>query len=163
MEGYAASLDDFGKGMMLHATINRVGPGWGASGGVNFIYVTGVSTPHQLNGHQQGEGDFNLSLGPNWGKAAKGAAKIKKLQPLIDVVKRIGAKTPSSLKKALGNDPDRWVELMEAGSSVKEYLGIDPNGEPNVFIFGVPFAGGGVEASWFYGLSNFEAVWDFTE
>jgi hypothetical protein len=32
-----------------------------------------------------------------------------------------------------------------------------------VFIFDIPYAGGGVEASVFYGVSNFDAMWDFTE
>jgi len=163
LEGFVASLDDVGKGMAIHATTNRVGPGWGASGGVNFVYVTGISAPGELSGHQQLDPDFNLALGPNWGKVGKGAAKIKKLQPLIDVVKKIGAKSPSGLKKALGTDPDKWVELIKAGRSVKEYLGIDPHGEANVFTFSVPFLGAGVEASVFYGLSNFEAVWDFSQ
>ena len=42
-------------------------------------------------------------------------------------------------------------------------MGIDPNSAPNVFVFDIPFAGVGVEASAFYGLSNFDALWDFTE
>jgi hypothetical protein len=163
LEGYVASLDDLGKGMALHATTNRVGPGWGASGGLNFIYVTGVSRPSELNGYQQGDRDFNLALGPNWGKAAKGASKVSKLQPLIDALKKTGAKTPSGLKKVLGSDPDKWTELVKAGKTVKDFAGIDPDGDPNVLIFGVPFASGGVEASFFYGVSNFEAVWDFSE
>jgi hypothetical protein len=163
LEGYVASLDDPGKGIALHATTNRVGPGWGASGGVNFIYVTGVRHASQLNGHQQGDVDFNLSLGANWGKAGKAASKISRLQPLIDVLKKTGAKSPSALKKVLGSDPDKWGDLVKAGKTVKDFAGGDSGAEPNVLIFGVPYAGGGVEASVFYGLSNFEAAWDFTE
>lgn len=161
--GYVASLDDIGKGMAIGASVNRFGPGVGASGGVCFIYITGVSDPAKLNGHQQGDWDFNLSLGGNWGKMAQATSKAKKLQPLINAIIKLGAKTPGGLKKALSAHPDKWVELIKAGKSVKESLGIDPNGDPNVFMFDVPFIGAGVEASVFFGVSNFNALWDFTD
>jgi hypothetical protein len=163
MTGYVASLDDLGKGMAVAASINRLGAGWGATFGACFIFITGVSNPQRLNGWQQGDQDFNLSLGGNWGKMAQATSKVEKLRPLIDVVSKIGAKTPSGLKSVLKAKPDKWVELIKAGKTVKDFLGIDPNGEPNVFVFDIPLAGGGVEASWFFGVSNFNAVWDHTE
>lgn len=163
LAGYVASLDDLGKGMAIGSSINRVGPGVGASVGGCFIFITGVTSPAQLNGHQQGDWDFNVSLGGNWSKAAQAAGKAKKLKPLIDALTKIGAKTPAGLKSALKAHPDKWVELIKAGKTVKEYVGIDPNSAPNVFVFDIPFAGVGVEASAFYGLSNFDALWDFTE
>ncbi len=162
MTGYVASLDDLGKGILLTASINRLGVGWGVTGGACFIYVTGVSNPQRLNGWQQGDPDFNLSLGGNWGKMAQAASKVEKLKPLIDVISKIGAKTPSGLKQVLKAKPDKWVELIKAGKTVHDFIGIDPKGEPNVFVFDIPFAGGGVEASLFYGVSNFNAVLDFT-
>lgn len=162
MVGYVASLDEIGKGMAISSSVNRLGPGFGASGGVCFIYITGISTPEKLNGYQQGDWDFNISLVGNWGKMAKSAGKAQKFAPLISVITKIGAKTPSGLKKALAAHPDKWVELIKAGKSVKESLGIDINGEPNVFIFDVPFAGGGVEASVFFGVANLNALWDNT-
>jgi hypothetical protein len=158
--GYVVSLDDIGKGMKITSSINRVGPGFGASGGLCVIYVTGVSNPQQLNGHQQGDWDFNVALGGNWGKMAKAASASSKMQPIISAILKIGAKTPAGFKKALAAHPDKWVELVKAGKSVNEFSGIDVNGSPNVFIFDVPL-GGGVEASAFYGLSNFNAFWDF--
>lgn len=163
LTGYVASLDDPGKGMAIGASINRVGPGGGVSGGLCFIYITGVKGPHEIRDHQQGDWDFNLSLGGNWGKMAQAAGKVKKLKPLIDVLDKIGGKTPGALKKVLKADPDKWVELIKAGKSVKEFMGIDPNGPANVFVFDIPYAGGGVEASAFYGLSNYSAMWDFTD
>jgi hypothetical protein len=163
LTGYVVSLDDPGKGMVITGSINRVGPGFGASGGACFIYITGVSSPGELSGYQQGGGDFNLSLGGNWGKLAQTGAKYKKLKPLIDALTKLGAQTPSGLKQAIKADPDKAVELSKTAKSLKDSLEIDPNAEPNVFIFDVPFAGGGVEASAYYGLANFEAVADFTE
>jgi hypothetical protein len=160
--GYVASLDDFGKGMAVGASINRVGPGWGVGAGVSFIFISGVSRPADLKNYQEGSWDFNVSLGENWGKAATATAKLKKFGPLIDFIKSTGARTPQALKSLLKADPDKWAELIKAGRSVHDFLGIDPRGEPSVFVFDVPYLSGGVEASVFYGLSNYEAVWDMT-
>jgi hypothetical protein len=162
LTGYVASLDDLGKGMALGASINRLGPGVGASGGLCFIFITGVDRPERLNGHQQGDFDFNAALGGNWGKMAQGVVKLQKIQPLIKVIDSLGARTPGALKTALKAHPDKWVELIKAGKSVNEFLGIEANGGPNVFVFDAP-VGGGVEASVFYGLSNYNALWDFTD
>ncbi len=161
--GFAASLDHPGKGLGLTGSVNRLGAGAGVSGGAAFVFITGVSEPGQLNGHMQGDWDFNLSLGPNWGKVAKAAVKSKQLKPLVKLLNEMGAKTPSGLKKALKANPDKWAELVKQGKALKEAMGIDPNGEPNVFIFDIPFAGGGTEASVFYGVSTFYAVWDNVE
>lgn len=160
--GYVASLDDVGKGMAIAASINRLGPGFGVSGGLCIVYITGVKEPGALNGHQQGDPDFNLSLGGNWGKIAKGAKGAEKLKPLIDCVKRLGASTPGGFKNLLKAHPDKWIELIKTARTAKDFLGIDPNGPPNVLMVDLP-VGAGVEASLFYGLANFEAVWDFAE
>ena len=94
---------------------------------------------------------------------AKTDGKVTKLEPLIDAVKKVGARTPEGFKTILKAQPDKWIELIKTGKSLKEYLGIDRNGEPNVFILDVPWAGGGVEASVFFGVANIDAMWDFTD
>lgn len=104
-----------------------------------------------------------MSLGGNWGKLAQAAGKVKKLQPLISAFAKIGAKTPGGLKTVLKAHPDKWVELIKTAKTLKDFIGIDANGEPNVFMFDIPYAGGGLEASVFYGVANFDAMWDFTE
>jgi hypothetical protein len=163
MAGYVASLDDVGKGMVITASINRLGVGWGVTGGACFIYITGVANPQKLNGWQQGDTDFNLSLGENWGKMAEASTKIKKLKPLIDVVAKTGTKIPDTLKHLLKAEPDKWVELIKAGQNVKDFKEINPHGEPNVLVFDVPYGGAGLEASLFFGVSNFNAVLDLTK
>jgi hypothetical protein len=160
--GAVASLDDVGKWMAIGASINRLGPGVGATGGVCIVYITGVKGPADLKGHQQGDWDFNVSLGGNWGKMAKSAKAAERLQPLINALKRLGASTPGGLKSALKAHPDKWVELIKTARTVKDYVGIDPNGPPNVLMIDLPL-GGGVELSGFYGLANIEAMWDFSE
>ena len=158
--GWVFSLDEMGKGMTLTCSVNRLGPGVGAGLGLCFIYVSGVKAPQQLNGWQQMDWDFNLSLGENWGKIGQSAGKVRKFKPLIDAVSKIGARTPKALKAALKAEPDRWVDLIKNARSMKDSLGIDPNGDPNVFMFDVPFISGGAEVSLFYGLQNFNAVYD---
>ena len=88
---------------------------------------------------------------------------MKKLQPLINAFMKLGVKTPAGLKALLKAKPDKWVELVKTAKTVKDYIGIDPNGEPNVFMFDIPYAGGGTEASVFYGVANFNAVWDLAD
>ena len=162
LTGYVVSLDEVGKGMAIAASINRLGPGFGASGGVCIIYITGVKGPGDLKGFQSGGWDFNLSLGGNWGKIAKGAGPLKRLKPLIDALLKLGAKTPGGLKQLLKAHPDKWVELIKQTRTLKDALGIDPNGEANVLVVDLPI-GGGIEASVYFGVANFEALWDFTE
>jgi hypothetical protein len=157
--GVAVSLDDASDWMAITASVNRVGPGWGASGGLAGVYVAGVGNPTQLNGHQEGDWDFNLALGANWGKAVKAGSKANKMQPLIQVLTKIGKRTPSGFKRALQGSPDDHAELVKACRSLNETLGVDAL-EPKVIIFDLPFTGVGVEASAFFGVANFNAVWD---
>jgi hypothetical protein len=161
--GFAFSLDEIGKVMAITASVNRLGIGVGASGGASFVVVFNVTHPGQLNGHQEGDRDFNFAIEENWGKMAKSAktaAALKKLEPLIKVFRRLGASTPGGLKKALKAHPDKWAELVKAGISLKDSFGVSKEEGPKVFMFDVPFSGHGVEVSYFFGVANFNAVWD---
>jgi hypothetical protein len=160
--GVAVSLDDPTKWMAITASINRLGPGWGASGGFAGVYVVGVKSPGQLNGHQEGDWDFNLALGANWGKVASAAAKSNKMRPLIDLLMKVGAKTPSGFKRALNANPDKYGEMVDSCRSFNDTIGATSESEPKVIIFDIPLGGGGVEASAYFGVSNFNAVWDNT-
>jgi hypothetical protein len=158
LTGYVVSLDDPTKGMGITASINRLGVGVGVTGGACIIYITGASGPGDVTGYQQMDKDFNLSLGGNWGKIAK----LGKLRPVVNAITKLGVRTPSGLKALLKAEPDKYVELVKAGKSVSEFTGIDGSGGVNVFVLDLPL-GGGVEASAFYGLSNFNAVVDNTD
>ena len=160
--GAVVSLDDPTKWMAIGAAVNRVGLGWGASGGAAFVFISGVSSPQQLNGWQQADGDFNFAIGENWGKMAKSASKLKKIKPVIEAMAKISAKTPGGLKKLLKTEPDRYIDLVKAVKSVRDYRGLKGGEEPEVFMWDVPWLSGGVEASVFYGLQNFNAMWDGT-
>jgi hypothetical protein len=161
--GAVVSLDDPTKWMAIGASVNRAGLGWGASGGAAFVFITGVSNPQQLNGWQQADGDFNLALGENWGKMAKSASKVKKIKPVMDAMLKIGAKTPGTLKKLLKTEPNKYIDLVKAVKSVRDYKNLKAGEEPEVFMWDIPWGSGGVEVSLFYGLQNFNALWDGTE
>ena len=157
--GVAVSLDDASDWMAVTASVNRAGPGWGASGGLAGVYIAGVANPTQLNGHQEGDWDFNLALGANWGKAAKAASGANRMQPLINALRKIGTSTPSGFKRALKASPDNYAELVKACRTLNETLGVDAS-QPKVIMFDLPFTGVGIEASVFFGVANFNAVWD---
>jgi hypothetical protein len=162
--GWVFSLDELGKSMGVGASVNRIGPGWGATGGVCVIYITGVSGPERLVGYQDGGWDFNLALGANWGKAAEATSKIKKLKPLIDELTKIGGRTPSTLKRLLNAEPKKWEEMITRFKELKDAVKMGTTGEPQVLTFGLPWppTSFGVEVSFFYKVANFgSARWDY--
>ncbi len=162
LAGYLFSLDDLGKQIAVGATINRAGLGFGASGGFAILFVTGVKGPGDLNGHQQAEPDFNVAIGGKWDKFVRSPAKLAKLKPLIELIKRLGS-TPIGIKSVLKASPEKWLELIKTARTIKEYVGINPGDPPNVLVIDIPVGGGGAELSVFYGLSNYEALWDLTD
>jgi hypothetical protein len=159
MEGLVVDIDRPHKWMALQASINRLGIGWGASGGVCLIVVTGVDEPSQLKGFQTGGKDFTLALGENWDKIAKAGGAAKKFAPIIGVITKIVAKTPKALKTVLKAEPDRYGDLVKAVMQFRESLGAAVE-EQNVYLVDIPWLGGGVEASWYYGVANYTALWD---
>ncbi len=159
MEGLVVGVDQPHSWMALHASINRLGLGWGASGGVCLIVVTGVNKPSQLNGFQTGGKDFTLALGENWDKIAKAGGTTKKFAPLIKAIMKIGAKTPKALKAALKAHPDRYGDLVKAAGQFREAMGAAAE-EQNVYLIDIPWLGGGAEVSLYYGVANYTGLWD---
>ena len=159
MEGLVVGIDQPHRWMALQASTNRLGLGWGASGGVCLIVVTGVRQPSQLNGFQTGGKDFTLALGENWDKIAKAGGSAKKFAPLISAIAKIGAKTPRALKNVLKAEPDRYGDLVKSMMQFRESLGAAAD-EQNVYLVDIPWLGGGAEASVFFGVANYTALWD---
>jgi hypothetical protein len=159
MEGFVVGLDQPHPWMAVQASINRLGLGWGATGGVCLIVLTGVTQPSQLNGFQTDGRDFTLSLGENWGKIAKTGGSAKKFAPIIQAIAKIGAKTPKGLKTVLKAEPDRYGDLVKAVGQFRETLGAAAE-EVNAYLVDIPWAGGGVEASVYFGVANYTALWD---
>jgi hypothetical protein len=164
--GAVVSLDDPTKWMAIGASVSRLGIGWGATGGFSFVLITGVSKPQQLNRYQDMSTDFNVALGKNWGKMLQAGAKYKKFKPIIEAMAKIGAKTPDALKKLVKTEPDRYFDLVKAVRSVRDYGNLKAEGDPEVFMWDVPFVNLfgdlGAEVSFFKALSTFNAMWDGT-
>ncbi len=154
--GICMSVDDTDRWMSVTGSGSRLGAGFGASGGAAIMIVGGVKRPGQLNGHMQGEVDFNVALGAKFGKAVKAATAGKKFEPLVRFITRVGAKTPDGLRKALLNDPDKKADLIKLIKTNKEAWGLT-KGEPNVLFVDLPFAGGGTEISLYYAVTEFHA------
>ncbi|HMD97104.1 MAG TPA: hypothetical protein VKM93_07220 [Terriglobia bacterium] len=159
MEGLVVGLDQPHTWMALQASINRLGVGWGVTGGVCLIVVTGVHQPSQLNGFQTGGKDFTLALEEKWDSIAKAAGSAKKFAPIIKVITQIGAKTPKALKAALKAKPDRYGDLVKAVLQFRESMGAAVE-EQNVYLVDIPWLGKGAEVSFFYGVANYTALWD---
>jgi hypothetical protein len=156
MMGFAVFVDNTDRWMIVNSQVNRPGFGFGASGGVAVMIISGVTRPAQLNGHSQSELDFNVSIGGNLGKAAKTAVAGGKYAGLINFIRKVGAKTPEQFRKALLNDPDKIAELVKLVKANKEAWGLESN-KPNVLMFDIPLAGAGGELSIFYGTSTYSA------
>jgi len=159
MEGLVVGADQPHTWMWLQASINRLGVGWGFTAGVCLIVVTGVTQPSQLNGFQTGGKDFTLAFGEEWDKIVKAGGSAKKFAPIIKVIAEIGAKTPKALKAALKAEPDRYGDLVKAVLQFRESLGAAAE-EQNVYLVDIPWAGKGVEASVYFGVANYTALWD---
>jgi hypothetical protein len=151
------SLDDFPhRWMNVDASINRLGAGWGVTAGACLVVITGVNGPADLHGHQEGDWDANVALGAKWDKIASATNKFK---PLIEAITKVGAKTPKAFKAALTAEPDRYVDLIKAAKNLRDTLNTQLT-EPKVYLVDIPWLGGGTEVSLFFGVANFEALWD---
>jgi hypothetical protein len=159
MEGWVVSLDPPHRWMVLQASTNRLGAGWGASGGGCLIVVTGVNRPSQLNGFQDGAGDFSFALGEKWDAFVKGGGAAKKFAPILTAIARIGAKTPRELKAALKAKPDMYGALVKSVKQFKDSIGAAAE-EQKVYLVDVPWGGFGAEVALFFGVANYTAVWD---
>ncbi|HUG62792.1 MAG TPA: hypothetical protein VMP03_13155 [Methylomirabilota bacterium] len=156
MMGFAISVDNTDRWMIVNSQVTRPGFGFGVSGGLAVLIVSGVTRPAQLNGHSQSELDFNVSIGGNLGKAVKTAVAGGKYAGLINFIRKVGAKTPSQFRKALLDDPDKIAELVKLAKANKEAWGLESD-KPNVLMFDIPLAGAGGELSIFYATSTYTA------
>jgi hypothetical protein len=161
--GWVMSLDEVGRGMAISASINRLGPGIGATVGHTLIYVSGVSDASNLRGFQQGseslwDFDFNITIGANWGKLLGGGKIVKKLEPIISAFRKLNAWTPEGVKGALKREPKGWTDLIQTARKVKESLELG-SGEPKIFMFEIPFVPSyGLELSLFWNVQTFNAI-----
>jgi len=166
MGGWVVSISDLVnmephiRTIVLNAQTTRMGLGVGASGGACLIYITSLRDPSQLNKLMTGGMDFSLAIGGNAGeliKAGSVGAKLKKLEPLVKAILKIGGKTPDILKKQLMH-PDKMGDLYKAIKSLRETLqSEDDKPEPEVLVADLPVSGG-TEVAIFHGVSEFRVL-----
>jgi hypothetical protein len=167
MGGFMISIEDLVnmeseiRTIALNAQTTRMGLGVGASGGACLICAFGLRDGYQLNSMLMGGMDFSLALGGNAGsliKGAKTAGKVKKLQPLINLLVKIGAKSPAALKAAL-SQPDKLGDLYKAAMGLRDALAAEPADiEPTVLMMDVPSASGGTEVALFHAVTEFRVL-----
>lgn len=150
------SIDHPDRWMSVTGSGTRLGPGFGVSGGVAVMIVSGVKYPSQLNGHMQGEMDWNVALGAKFGKIVKAATSTSKYAPLVRFITRVGAKTPRGFREFLLKNPDKIADLLKLVKTNKEAWGLS-NDEPNVLFIDIPAAGGGTEISIYHAVTEFNA------
>lgn len=167
MGGFLVSIEDLVntapeiRTIALNAQTTRLGIGVGASGGVCVIYASALRNANQLNNLLAGGIDFNLALGGNAGsiiKGAKNAGKIKKLQPLIEFLVKVGAKTPAAFQAAL-KQPDKLADLYKAVMGLRDTLNSDSEAdEPAVLMMDLPYASAGTEVAVFHAVTEFRVL-----
>lgn len=167
MGGFLVSIEDLVnlepeiRTIALNAQTTRLGLGVGASGGVCLIYASALKNAYQLNSMLAGGMDFSLALGGNAGSVIKGAqnaGKIKKLQPLISFLAKIGAKSPAAFQAAL-KQPDKLADLYKAVMGLRDTLTADAEAaEPSVLIADLPYASAGTEVAVFHAVTEFRVL-----
>lgn len=155
--GAIMPLDDSRRYIGIAGQVFRLGLGVGVGAGVVILIATGVNNPSDLQDLETLEKDFNVSLGAKLGQMLK-STKLAKLKPFIEMLLKLGARTPGGLKAALAAHPDKWVELYKNAQNLKSALGINPGDPPSFMVIEIPGAGGGTELSVFYGLTRINVV-----
>ena len=167
MGGFLVSIEDLVnmepevRTIALNAQTTRLGLGVGASGGACLIYAFGLQSSSQLNSLLAGGMDFSLALGANAGSVIKGAqaaGKIKKLQPLVNFLVKVGAKSPAAFQQAL-KQPDKLADLYKAVMGLKDTLAAEGGvSEPQVIVMDVPYASAGTEVALFHSVTEFRVL-----
>ena len=146
LEGWLVSYDRYEDSFFMNVDGWRLGPGLGGSVGMALIIVTSLREPSGLHGHMIGGGDFEANLGGKWGTVAKA---VDKLQPAMKALRTMKRATKGVIKVA------EWEKTREVIKNAATALGMSLDAaEPQVYAFGIPGAGVGVELSLFYGVGT---------
>lgn len=122
--------------------------GGGYSGSVVLCFATGIYHPHDFNSIQSSGVDWNLAIGAKWLSFARWAAAIPKMAKLVSALK--------IAKYANGDTVSEMGTLIKAGMA-----GFDLREDetmPSFVAIDLPFAGLGVEASLYYGVTSYRVL-----
>lgn len=122
--------------------------GAGVSGSFVLCFVTGIYDPKELSKIRDHSVDWNLSIGPKWLNFARWAAKLPKLEKLVSAI-TIG-------KYANGETVSELGTLLKSGMGA---FGLNEDETyPSFVALDIPFAGGGLEASVYYGVTSYHIL-----
>lgn len=117
----------------------RIGFGLGGSVGLVALLVFNCNNLMNMNGTQDADWGFNLSLGGKWDGVVKGLKQFK----FFSIMARHG----KNLLKATPSDIDNLRNAMAYLYTVYDMKSM--NGKPKLVAIDIPFAGIGAEVSWF--------------
>ena len=81
--------------------------------------MTGVNRPSQLNGFQDGAGDFSFALGEKWDAFVKGGGAAKKFAPILTAIGNtiVQKKGTFTLSRAPTSQEQTIVNVVHANGS----------------------------------------------
>ncbi len=135
---------------LLRIHTSRQGPGVGLSGGLVFVFVTGIKRPTFLRGVQTDGLDFNVAVGGKWGALAKSAAKLPNIAKIANAAK---------LGHLVLEQGDQLSELSNAMKGLYALAGVEP-GSSQVAVTVIDSGiGGGLELSVYWAVNKYEVPW----
>lgn len=122
--------------------------GGGYSGSFVLCFATGMYHPKDFDSIQSGGVDFNFAVGAKWLSLARWAVRIPKMGKMISAVQ--------AAKYASGDVVSEVTTAVKgaiAGFGIKE-----EDTQPSFVAIDIPFAGGGLEASVYYGITSYKVL-----
>ena len=117
----------------------RMGFGLGGSVGLVAVLIFNCRNLQNMNGTQDADWGFNLSLGGKWDSVVKGLKQFK----FFAIMARLG----KNFLKATPSDIDNLRNAMAYLYTAYDMSKTD--GKPKLVAIDIPFAGIGAEVSWF--------------
>jgi hypothetical protein len=132
--------------------------GVGASGGPIVMLITSMKSPYQLSNLLAGGKDYSLAIGTKLESVIGTARYAKAVKALADFAEKYGRAGKSGVKAGTA-----LAKYNGQISDIAKMLDMKLNApEPQVFSFGSPWGGFGLEASYHFTVSKFfvESVTD---
>jgi hypothetical protein len=136
-EGVVVRADTFRTARYVGISSFRAGLGIGISGNPVVLIMFNTTDPSVFDGRSTSDWGVNLSLGPNWGKLAKGLTQYRFFE-VIGRVAKLGWQTAT---------PDDLEALRNALHILYSSLGAAGESGPGLLCLDVPVGGVGAEVS----------------
>jgi peptidoglycan hydrolase-like protein with peptidoglycan-binding domain len=133
----------------IAATTQRyITAGGGFAGSVVLCFATGIYHPHDFNSIKNSGVDWNFAVGAKWLSFARWAMALPKMSKLISAV--------TAAKYANGDTVSELATLIKGGIAGFDLSEDDTR--PSFVAIDLPFAGAGLEASLYYGVTSYRVL-----